>query len=211
VTARLRPELAELPAYTPGKTVPGAIKLASNETVHGPLPSVRAAIAAATETINRYPDNGHVELKEQLAGFLSKDGDVPPERIAVGCGSVSLCQQLIQITCSVGDEVVFGWRSFEVYPLQVRVAGATPVQVPLHNHTFDLDAMRAAITMRALVDNKSARRDIDLVGAEIEQNIHSARSCHGPGVQAALARHEAEIKATHSRRCCMQDSKAVPV
>jgi histidinol-phosphate aminotransferase len=148
VTARLRPELAELPAYTPGKTVPGAIKLASNETVHGPLPSVRAAIAAATDTINRYPDNGHVELKEQLAGVLSKDGDVGPERIAVGCGSVSLCQQLIQITCSVGDEVVFGWRSFEVYPLQVRVAGATPVQVPLRDHTFDLDAILAAITDR---------------------------------------------------------------
>jgi histidinol-phosphate aminotransferase len=148
VTARLRPELADLPAYTPGKTVPGAIKLASNETVHGPLPSVRAAIAAATDTINRYPDNGHIELKEQLAGFLSKDGDVGPERIAVGCGSVSLCQQLIQITCSVGDEVVFGWRSFEVYPLQVRVAGATPVQVPLRDHTFDLDAMLAAITDR---------------------------------------------------------------
>ena len=148
MTARLRPELADLPAYTPGKTVPGAIKLASNETVHGPLPSVRAAIAAATDTINRYPDNGHIELKEQLAGFLSKDGDVGPERIAVGCGSVSLCQQLIQITCSVGDEVVFGWRSFEVYPLQVRVAGATPVQVPLRDHTFDLDAMLAAITER---------------------------------------------------------------
>ena len=148
MTARLRPELADLPAYTPGKTVPGAIKLASNETVHGPLPSVRAAIAAATDTINRYPDNGHIELKEHLAGFLSKDGDVGPERIAVGCGSVSLCQQLIQITCSVGDEVVFGWRSFEVYPLQVRVAGATPVQVPLRDHTFDLDAMLAAITDR---------------------------------------------------------------
>ena len=148
MTARLRPLLADLPAYTPGKTVPGAIKLASNETVHGPLPSVRAAIAAATETINRYPDNGHVELKEHLAGFLSKDGDVPPERIAVGCGSVSLCQQLIQITCTVGDEVVFGWRSFEVYPLQVRVAGANPVQVPLRDETFDLDAMLAAITDR---------------------------------------------------------------
>ena len=56
MTARLRPELADIPAYTPGKTVPGAIKLASNETVHGPLPSVREAIAAATDTINRYPD-----------------------------------------------------------------------------------------------------------------------------------------------------------
>ena len=148
MTARLRPELAALPAYTPGKTVPGAIKLASNETVHGPLPSVRAAIAAATETINRYPDNGHVALKEHLARHLSSHGDVRPDQIAVGCGSVSLCQQLIQITCTVGDEVVFGWRSFEVYPLQVRVAGATPVQVPLREHTFDLDAMLAAVTDR---------------------------------------------------------------
>ncbi len=144
MTARLRPELADIPAYTPGKTVPGAIKLASNETVHGPLPSVRAAIAAAAETINRYPDNGHVELKARLAEYLG----TTPERISVGCGSVSLCQQLVQITCASGDEVVFGWRSFEVYPLQVRVAGAVPVQVPLRDHTFDLDAMLAAITER---------------------------------------------------------------
>ena len=142
--ARLRPELADLPAYTPGRTVPGAIKIASNETVHGPLPSVRAAIEAATDGINRYPDNGYVELKERLA----KHVNFAPEHISVGCGSVSLCQQLIQITSSVGDEVLFGWRSFEIYPLQVRTAGATPVQVPLTDHTFDLDAMLAAITDR---------------------------------------------------------------
>ena len=148
MTARLRPLLADLPAYTPGRTVPGAIKLASNETTHGPLPSVREAIIEATETINRYPDNGHIALKEQLSEHLSGDGEFGPERIAVGCGSVSLCQQLIQVSCSIGDEVVFGWRSFEVYPLQVRVAGATPVQVPLRDETFDLDAMLAAVTER---------------------------------------------------------------
>jgi histidinol-phosphate aminotransferase len=144
VTARLRPELARIPAYTPGKTVPGAIKIASNETVYGPLPSVRAAIAKATDNINRYPDNGYVQLRDHLA----KHVDFPPERVAAGCGSVSLCQQLIQITCSAGDEVVFGWRSFEIYPLQVRLAGAVPVQVPLTDHTYDLDAMAAAITDR---------------------------------------------------------------
>ena len=148
MTARLRPELADLPAYTPGKTVPGAIKLASNETVQGPLPSVKAAIAAAAETINRYPDNGCVELREHLAKHLSKDGPFAPEHIAVSGGSVSLSQQLIQITCTVGDEVMYGWRSFEVYPLQVTVAGATPVHVPLRDYTFDLDAMLDAITDR---------------------------------------------------------------
>ncbi|HME79075.1 MAG TPA: pyridoxal phosphate-dependent aminotransferase [Mycobacterium sp.] len=148
MTARLRPELADLPAYTPGKTVPGAIKIASNETVDGPLPSVRAAIEKATDTVNRYPDNGYVELRSHLAKHLSRFGDFAPEHIAVGCGSVSLCQQLIQITSTVGDEVVFGWRSFEIYPLQIRVAGAAPVQVPLTDHTYDLDAMAAAITDR---------------------------------------------------------------
>jgi histidinol-phosphate aminotransferase len=144
VAPRLRPELASLPAYTPGKTVPGAIKIASNETVHGPLPSVRAAIENATGAANRYPDNGYLELRDQLA----KHVDFPPEQVAAGCGSVSLCQQLIQITSTVGDEVVYGWRSFEVYPLQVRLAGAMPVEVPLKDHTYDLDAMAAAITDR---------------------------------------------------------------
>jgi histidinol-phosphate aminotransferase len=144
VTARLRPELADLPAYTPGRNVPGAIKIASNETVDGPLPSVRIAIEKATELINRYPDNGYAELRDRLAKYVN----FAPEHISVGSGSVSLCQQLIQITSTVGDEVLFGWRSFEIYPLQVRTAGATPVQVPLLDYTFDLDAMLAAVTDR---------------------------------------------------------------
>jgi histidinol-phosphate aminotransferase len=144
VTARLRPELADLPAYTPGRNVPGAIKIASNETVDGPLPSVRIAIEKATELINRYPDNGYAELRDRLAKYVN----FAPEHISVGSGSVSLCQQLIQITSTVGDEVLFGWRSFEIYPLQVRTAGATPVQVPLRDYTFDLDAMLAAVTDR---------------------------------------------------------------
>jgi len=148
VTARLRPELAELPAYVEGKTVAGAIKLASNETVHGPLPGVRAAIEQAIGAVNRYPDNHNVELKSRLAQHLKPGGAFTPEHIAVGCGSVSLCQRLIQATASVGDEVLYGWPSFEMYPLQVRVAGAVPIQVPLRDYTFDLDAMRTAITDR---------------------------------------------------------------
>jgi histidinol-phosphate aminotransferase len=146
VTARLRPELAGLPVYVPGKTVAGAIKLASNETVFGPLPSVRTAIEQATDIVNRYPDNGCVELKAALGKHVG--ANVAPENIAVGCGSVSLCQQLVQITCSVGDEVVFGWRSFELYPPQVQVSGAAAIKVPLTDHAFDLDAMLAAVTER---------------------------------------------------------------
>ncbi|WP_264992589.1 aminotransferase class I/II-fold pyridoxal phosphate-dependent enzyme, partial [Mycobacterium montefiorense] len=146
MTARLRPELAGLPVYVPGKTVPGSMKLASNETVFGPLPSVRAAIEQATDVINRYPDNGCVQLKAALAKHLGSGFE--PEHVAVGAGSVSLCQQLVQITAAAGDEVVFGWRTFELYPPQVQVAGATAIKVPLIDHTFDLYAMLAAITER---------------------------------------------------------------
>ena len=64
--------------------MPGAIKIASNETVHGPLPSVRAAIEKAADNINRYPDNGYVELKERLAKYLD-NGAFAPEHISVGC------------------------------------------------------------------------------------------------------------------------------
>lgn len=139
--------MAGLPVYVPGKTVPGAIKLASNETVFGPLPSVRAAIERATDIVNRYPDNGCVQLKAALAAHL--DSDFAPEHVAVGCGSVSLCQQLVQITAAAGDEVIYGWRSFELYPPLVQVSGATAIQVPLTDHTFDLYAMLAAVTERA--------------------------------------------------------------
>jgi histidinol-phosphate aminotransferase len=94
------------------------------------------------DTANRYPDNCYSELCDHLAKHVG----FPSEHVAAGCGSVSLCQQLIQITSTVGDEVVYGWRSFEIYPLQVRLAGATPIEVPLTDYTYDLDAMAAAIT-----------------------------------------------------------------
>ena len=41
-----------------------------------------------------------------------------------------------------------GWHSFELYPPLVQIAGAASVKVPLKDHTYDLDAMLAAITDR---------------------------------------------------------------
>lgn len=146
MTARLRPELDGLPVYVPGKNVPGSIKLASNETVYGPLPSVHAAIERAVAVVNRYPDNACVDLKAALAMHLG--ADVAPEHIAVGSGSVTLCQQLVQITAAAGDEVMIGWRTFECYLPIIQVSGAATVKVPLTDHTHDLDAMLAAITER---------------------------------------------------------------
>src|SRR5262245_32263394 len=103
-----RPDLEALPAYVPGRSLPGAIKLASNEVPYGPLPGVIEAVTAAVAGAHRYPDMGVVELRSRIAERLGVDVD----RVATGCGSVALCEHLCRATCLPGDEAVYPWRSF---------------------------------------------------------------------------------------------------
>lgn len=139
----LRPALATLPAYVPGRTVPGAIKLASNETPYPPLPHVLSRIAEAAGDVNRYPDNFATELTAALAAKFGVDVD----QVRVGCGSVSLCTQLVQAVVDADEEVIYAWRSFEAYPIIAAVSGASSIQVPLTgDHVHDLDAMLERIT-----------------------------------------------------------------
>src|SRR5579875_3956433 len=142
MTAHRRPALATLPAYVPGRTVPGAIKLASNETPYPPLPHVVERIADTARTVNRYPDSHAVELTAALAKRLA----VPATQVRVGCGSVSLCTQLVQAVADADEEVMYGWRSFEAYPIIAAVSGASSIQVPLTDHVHDLAAMAERIT-----------------------------------------------------------------
>jgi histidinol-phosphate aminotransferase len=142
VSIHLRPVLSTLPAYVPGRTVPGAIKLASNETPHPPLPHVIERIAAAAASANRYPDTNSVALTAALAARFGVD----TSRVAVGCGSVSLCTQLVQAVADADEEVIYAWRSFEAYPIIAAVSGASSIQVPLRDHVHDLDAMAERIT-----------------------------------------------------------------
>ncbi len=143
MTARTRADLESLSAYVPGHSIPGAVKLASNEVSEGPLPSVVAAIVDAATGVNRYPDNGVTALVDRLAARLG----VPQSHLATGCGSVTLCQQLVEATCGRDDEVLFAWPSFEAYPLITHIAGARQHTVALRpDHTHDLPAMLDAIT-----------------------------------------------------------------
>lgn len=142
MSVRIRADLEGIPAYVPGRTVPGSIKLASNESGEGPLPSVRATIDRAAEAINRYPDDGATALTNKLAAKFGVD----EENIVVGCGSVMLCEQLIQAVCTAQDRVAFGWRSFEAYPMLARTVGAEPLTVAnTDGHELDLDGLAEAI------------------------------------------------------------------
>ncbi len=142
MAVQIRSALDTLPSYAPGRSVPGAVKLASNELSFPTLPAVARAIAEATvhesAGINRYPDNG----AQALVAALARHTGAPESHIVAGCGSVALCQQLVQATAETGDEV-----SFEAYPIVTQITGATAVRVPVtDSHELDLDAMAAAIT-----------------------------------------------------------------
>lgn len=144
----VRADLADLPDYVPGRKIPGAVVLSSNE-VSTPVPqSVLAAIAEAAAAANRYPQLANDDVLARLANYLGE----PAERVAVGAGSVAVAQQLVQAMCAEGDEVVFAWRSFEAYPIVTPIAGARGVKVPLTaDYKHDLDAMVDAVTDRTRV------------------------------------------------------------
>lgn len=185
----IRADLAALPAYVPGRVVPGAIKLASNEVPLPPTPPVLAAIADAAAAGNRYPDLAVVGLTARLAQSLGVDAD----RIATGCGSVSICQQLVQATClDPEDEVVFAWRSFEAYPIVTQIGGATARTVPLtDDFRHDLDAMAAAVgprTRLVMVCSPNNPTGTVVTRTELERFLEAV----GPDVVVALdeAYHE---------------------
>jgi histidinol-phosphate aminotransferase len=148
-----RRAIADLVPYEPGKPVEEVqrelglgrvVKLASNEGPFGPFDAALEAIRQASRELNRYPDGGAWALRAALA---DRHG-VRFEEIVVGAGADGVIDLLSQATLDPGDEIVCGWPSFPSYVLDAAKLGATSVRVPLRNHTYDLDALLAAITPR---------------------------------------------------------------
>lgn len=142
---RIRPEIAALPAYRQGKQAGAdAFKLSSNENPFDPLPGVLAAVQAASG-FNRYPDASSPRLRARLAERFG----VAEDAVHVAAGSVSILFQLAQAAAGPGDEIVFPWRSFEMYPGLAVIAGATAVPVEnTPDGAHDLTAIAEAVTDR---------------------------------------------------------------
>ena len=137
--------------YEPGKPtqelerelgISDAIKLASNENPLPPSARVQKAIAAALNTLNRYPDGGGHYLRQALA----KKHDVSPDQIVLGNGSNELIELAVRTFLKPGDEAVVPHPSFVVYPMIVQAAGGIRVMVMLRDYRLDLEAMARAIT-----------------------------------------------------------------
>jgi histidinol-phosphate aminotransferase len=127
------------------KTTPdqssGLIKLNANESVYGPSPKALAAIRAALETSNLYPDNDSPTLRQKLA---QKHG-IAPQQIVVGNGSTALLGVIARTLLQSGRNAVTSACSFISYPAVTQTACARLIEVPLLDRGFDLDAILKAI------------------------------------------------------------------
>jgi len=147
----------DLAPYVPGKPVEelerelgidSAIKLASNESPLGPSRRVVEAILAAAEDLNRYPDDSCFQLRAALAKQLGVSG----ESLCFAGGSDGILELLAKCFLAPGDEAVFPWPSFAMYPIATQGSGATPVRVPLDAELrADVDATLAAVGPRTRI------------------------------------------------------------
>ncbi len=67
------------------------------------------------------------------------------DQVTVGCGSVGLLQQILLAYVEPGDEVLYGWRSFEAYPIYTTIVGGTEVRVPDRDEALDMAGILAAV------------------------------------------------------------------
>jgi histidinol-phosphate aminotransferase len=149
----LRPALADLVPYEPGKPVDEVqrelglervVKLASNEGQFGPFPAAVEALERGIRELNRYPDGGGY----RLGAALAERHGVERENIALAAGADAVIMYLSLAALDPGDEIVCGWPSFPSYVLDAIKMGATPVRVPLREDAYDLDALLGAVTPR---------------------------------------------------------------
>jgi histidinol-phosphate aminotransferase len=144
--------LARMPGYQAG--VPtgqdpeavdssGIAQLASNESPFPPHPRVIEAIANAAAAMHRYPDPDATLLRRRIA----ERHETEPGRVAVGNGSCEILLAAAEALCEPGDEILFAWPAFSMYPYLPALTGAREIRVPLTGgETHDLDAMAAEVT-----------------------------------------------------------------
>jgi histidinol-phosphate aminotransferase len=102
------------------------------------------AIKAESARVNRYPQGPCTYLKRKVAARLGID-----EQMIIFSNGADNCLRIIGYTfLNAGDEVVVAHPAFPVYGIIARVMGAVPVEVPLKDHTHDLEAMAERIGER---------------------------------------------------------------
>lgn len=150
----LRPVLADVTAYEPGRPVDdvrrelgidSVVKLASNEGPHLPMPGAIAAIREAAEGVRVYPDPGAWALRDAISAATG----VPVESILPGAGIDGLIPLVCGAVLDPGDELAMAWPSFMSWRQQATLRGAEVRTAPLRaDGAYDLDALAAQVGPR---------------------------------------------------------------
>ncbi|MEZ0093091.1 histidinol-phosphate transaminase [Streptacidiphilus sp. EB129] len=150
----IRDELkGKSPYGAPQLDVP--VLLNTNENPY-PLPDALVAriaerVAEAARTLNRYPDRDAVELREGLAGYLTRSTGYGVDLVNVWAanGSNEILQQLLQTFGGPGRTALGFAPTYQMHELIARGTGTGWLQGPRNaDFTVDLDAARAAIAER---------------------------------------------------------------
>lgn len=129
-------------------SLPGMVRLDSNENPNGPGQCALAAISKHFYEANRYPVKAPDDLIETLAGVRG----VKPENILLGCGSGEILRVAVQAFTSRDLALVAPDPTFESPGNFARFLG-TPVRAPKvdANLALDLDTTAAAAKGAGLV------------------------------------------------------------
>ncbi len=176
MTVTYAEKLARMPGYqagVPTGQAPEAIaagniaQLASNESPIPPHPAVVEAIGRAASSMNRYPDPDATLLRRRIADRYEAE----PGNVAVGNGSCDILLAAAAALCEPGDEILYAWPSFSMYPYLPALTGAREIRVPLAaGGVHDLDAMAAEVTAATqllIVCNPNNPTSTHLPAAEI--------------------------------------------
>jgi histidinol-phosphate aminotransferase len=156
------PPVAALRPYEPGKPIEELqrelgigepVKLASNENPVGPSPLALAAMRAALDDVNRYPDGGCWALTQKIAARHK----VGANHVFPASGSVEVLNLLAFLFIRPGLNSVFSEHAFAIYALATAAAGGEWRAVPMKpGHQFDLEGIASAIdgnTRLVMLDN----------------------------------------------------------
>jgi histidinol-phosphate aminotransferase len=133
-----------------------AVRLNTNENPY-PLPEalvdrIAERVRDAARSLNRYPDRDAVELRTELAGYLTRTAghQVATANIWAANGSNEVIQQLLQTFGGPGRTAIGFEPSYSMHALIARGTGTGWISGP-RNEDFTID-VRAAVT--AIAENK---------------------------------------------------------
>ncbi len=112
-------------------------KLSSNENALGPSPKAIAAIQAALPRLHEYGFRVDDPLREALAAAF--DQEIPAEQFVTANAGLEIIDMAARAFLGPGTESICSNPTFHVYEIFSKVNGATVVDVPLLEDTFELN------------------------------------------------------------------------